>query len=270
MDAQVIPIFHSPNYNNEATTFFDLQAPKKKRFFELKKDGTGCVCEGFEIIPHVHGTHIENASHVYDMKVNMPTWLCLPLSTMVVDSVDEFIGTNTEVQFLILRIKNDGNGNDSSNIPNILASFPSVVLLGTQEPSFDPINDGGLLAFHRAYFKAKPNNFLVELLNLEDARIKCNIQYTCLLNPYFIGDTDAIPCNPVLLLEPGPLSIPQPTSMALSDNCLFCKIIRGVIPSFKVYETSHTFAFMDINPLSEGHIVSLEGKFEYSLTSFSW
>lgn len=48
--------------------------------------------------------------------------------------------------------------------------------------------------------------------------------------------------------------------MALSDSCLFCKIIRGVIPSFKVYETAHTYAFMDINPISEGHIVSSFGQ----------
>ncbi|KAL4212739.1 hit protein 1 [Rhizopus microsporus] len=42
-------------------------------------------------------------------------------------------------------------------------------------------------------------------------------------------------------------------SQHLSDNCIFCKIIRHEIPSFKLVETDKSFAFMDIEPLSEGH-----------------
>ncbi|KAG2180750.1 hypothetical protein INT44_003757 [Umbelopsis vinacea] len=42
----------------------------------------------------------------------------------------------------------------------------------------------------------------------------------------------------------------------LSDNCLFCKIIRGEIPSQKIAETDKSYAFLDIMPLSEGHAVS--------------
>jgi histidine triad (HIT) family protein len=38
-------------------------------------------------------------------------------------------------------------------------------------------------------------------------------------------------------------------------NCIFCKIIAGSVPSFKVYENTAALAFMDINPLSEGHIL---------------
>ncbi len=41
--------------------------------------------------------------------------------------------------------------------------------------------------------------------------------------------------------------------MALDQDCIFCKIIRGEIPSFKVYEDDKTFAFMDINPIAPGH-----------------
>ena len=37
------------------------------------------------------------------------------------------------------------------------------------------------------------------------------------------------------------------------DDCIFCKIIKGDIPSINIYENEHVFAFMDINPLSEGH-----------------
>ncbi|KAF3059514.1 Hit family protein 1 [Daldinia childiae] len=35
--------------------------------------------------------------------------------------------------------------------------------------------------------------------------------------------------------------------------CIFCKIIKGEIPSFKLFESDKTFAFLDINPLSKGH-----------------
>ena len=36
-------------------------------------------------------------------------------------------------------------------------------------------------------------------------------------------------------------------------ECIFCKIIAGEIPSFKIFEDNETFAFMDINPANEGH-----------------
>jgi histidine triad (HIT) family protein len=37
------------------------------------------------------------------------------------------------------------------------------------------------------------------------------------------------------------------------EDCLFCKIISGEIPSYNVYEDEKTFAFLDINPINEGH-----------------
>ncbi|KAF9166720.1 Adenosine 5'-monophosphoramidase [Actinomortierella ambigua] len=37
------------------------------------------------------------------------------------------------------------------------------------------------------------------------------------------------------------------------DNCLFCKIIQGKIPSYSLVETEKSFSFLDIGPLSEGH-----------------
>ncbi|EJC98407.1 HIT family protein 1 [Fomitiporia mediterranea MF3/22] len=36
-------------------------------------------------------------------------------------------------------------------------------------------------------------------------------------------------------------------------SCLFCKIIKGEIPSFKLIETDLSFSFLDIGPLSRGH-----------------
>jgi len=42
-------------------------------------------------------------------------------------------------------------------------------------------------------------------------------------------------------------------SNAVDENCIFCGIIKGAIPSFKVYETEHSIAFLDIHPVAEGH-----------------
>ena len=41
--------------------------------------------------------------------------------------------------------------------------------------------------------------------------------------------------------------------MAADTDCLFCKIIAGEIPCFKLFENDETLAFMDINPANEGH-----------------
>ena len=38
-------------------------------------------------------------------------------------------------------------------------------------------------------------------------------------------------------------------------DCIFCKIIAGEIPCFKLYENVDTLAFMDINPANEGHVL---------------
>ena len=38
-------------------------------------------------------------------------------------------------------------------------------------------------------------------------------------------------------------------------SCLFCRIIAGDIPSSKVYEDDHLFAFNDINPQAPMHVL---------------
>lgn len=37
------------------------------------------------------------------------------------------------------------------------------------------------------------------------------------------------------------------------SDCIFCKIAKGEIPSFKVYEDDKFFAFLDITPRNPGH-----------------
>ncbi len=39
----------------------------------------------------------------------------------------------------------------------------------------------------------------------------------------------------------------------MADDCIFCKIIKGEIPSFKIYEDDKTYAFLDIAKDMDGH-----------------
>ena len=41
----------------------------------------------------------------------------------------------------------------------------------------------------------------------------------------------------------------------LNNDCIFCKIIKGEIPSIKVYEDEKIIAFKDINPVTPVHIL---------------
>jgi histidine triad (HIT) family protein len=41
--------------------------------------------------------------------------------------------------------------------------------------------------------------------------------------------------------------------MVSDPNCIFCKIVAGTIPCFKLHEDGETLAFMDINPVHDGH-----------------
>lgn len=37
------------------------------------------------------------------------------------------------------------------------------------------------------------------------------------------------------------------------DDCIFCKIVNGELPSAKVYEDEYVYAFLDISQVTEGH-----------------
>jgi histidine triad (HIT) family protein len=51
----------------------------------------------------------------------------------------------------------------------------------------------------------------------------------------------------------------------MSDNCIFCKIVRGEIPSRKVFEDEHIYAFHDINPQRPVHVLVVPKKHITSL-----
>ena len=53
------------------------------------------------------------------------------------------------------------------------------------------------------------------------------------------------------------------------DNCLFCKIARGEIPSRKVYEDDGIFAFHDINPARPLHVLAIPKRHIASLAEVS-
>jgi len=44
------------------------------------------------------------------------------------------------------------------------------------------------------------------------------------------------------------------------QNSIFTKIIRGEIPSHKVYEDEKTYAFLDIHPVQPGHVLVIPKK----------
>ena len=39
------------------------------------------------------------------------------------------------------------------------------------------------------------------------------------------------------------------------ESCVFCDIVAGKIPCYKVYEDERTLAFMDVNPVTPGHVL---------------
>ncbi|MEO5337824.1 MAG: HIT domain-containing protein [Magnetospirillum sp. WYHS-4] len=45
--------------------------------------------------------------------------------------------------------------------------------------------------------------------------------------------------------------------MITDSACIFCKIVAGDIPCFKLWEDERTLAFMDINPANPGHALAI-------------
>ncbi len=45
--------------------------------------------------------------------------------------------------------------------------------------------------------------------------------------------------------------------MRTQQDCVFCKIVAGELPSFRIYEDDRSLAFMDINPANPGHALAI-------------
>lgn len=59
----------------------------------------------------------------------------------------------------------------------------------------------------------------------------------------------------------------------MSDTCIFCKIVRGEVPCYKVAENESALAFLDIHPANPGHTLVIpkrhaENMFE--MTAAEW
>lgn len=55
----------------------------------------------------------------------------------------------------------------------------------------------------------------------------------------------------------------------MSDNCIFCKIIKGDIPSKKVYEDDEFVVFHDISPAAPVHLLMVPKKHVVSMQDIS-
>ena len=53
------------------------------------------------------------------------------------------------------------------------------------------------------------------------------------------------------------------------EDCLFCKIIAGEIPSSKVFENKNVYAFKDINPLAKEHYLLIHKKHTTNVNEMS-
>lgn len=51
------------------------------------------------------------------------------------------------------------------------------------------------------------------------------------------------------------------------SDCIFCRIVRGEIPSTRIYEDDEVLAFMDIGPLVKGHALVIPKRHVDPLTA---
>lgn len=189
-----IPIYSEIDFDNNNLPFKLSQAKRENCFDDLK-------CEKVEFIPHVHTTHLETKDHLSPENVKECLSLSLsePLLTQVIDPETEF-DIEENVQFVILNKSNPemiGFGGINPEVIERISSNTSVLVIGINEPSFDPENDGGKLLAHKAAFSK--NIYLIEMLNFsDDKKVEINNLYYCVLNIFRFSRTDAYPCSPIL------------------------------------------------------------------------
>ena len=52
-------------------------------------------------------------------------------------------------------------------------------------------------------------------------------------------------------------------------DCIFCKIVKGEIPSYKIYEDDIVLAFLDINPYAPGHTLIIPKEHTLDVSTIS-
>jgi histidine triad (HIT) family protein len=50
------------------------------------------------------------------------------------------------------------------------------------------------------------------------------------------------------------------TKIVKMGNCIFCKIIKNELPSYKIYEDENILSFLTINPTKKGHVLVIPKK----------
>jgi histidine triad (HIT) family protein len=58
-------------------------------------------------------------------------------------------------------------------------------------------------------------------------------------------------------------------SQYIFNMCIFCQIVSGKIPAYKIYEDDELVAFLDIKPISPGHILVIPKKHYPNLEAIS-
>lgn len=53
------------------------------------------------------------------------------------------------------------------------------------------------------------------------------------------------------------------------DECIFCRIVKGNIPSARIYEDEHVISFLDIMPANKGHCLVVPKKHSQTLIEMS-
>ena len=46
----------------------------------------------------------------------------------------------------------------------------------------------------------------------------------------------------------------------MAEGCIFCKIVKGELPAYKIYEDENTISFLDIFPIHPGHALVVPKK----------
>ena len=57
--------------------------------------------------------------------------------------------------------------------------------------------------------------------------------------------------------------------MVMRMDCIFCKIISGEIPCYKIYEDDKILSFLDVNPMESGHTLIIPKEHTLDLMSIS-